>query len=196
MKKIKFTVVFMVLVMLVGMLVSCGSVTSGVTSDGSSDDSFKGTISLKQFLDSGPKVGFWGSTSLGDPIQTVLFEDGKYYRVDNQGYNSELTLRDISEMSDDELIEFVKEHKCASGLYWLRITMDETGSTVKEENILYRDMDGYQELFDAQTPFRDGDFSGFKKAYEGFGEFALYFRTGENLTITFDSINTEGVLVN
>lgn len=79
------------------------------------------TMTFKEFLDSGPKVGFPKYESELDKDSTVsyayLFEDGKIYIVDaknnsqNQSDDASLTYGDISKMSDDELIEWAQKNK-------------------------------------------------------------------------------------
>lgn len=87
----------------------------------SQENNVTGTMTLKEFLDSGPKVGFPKIEAELDKSSTAssayLFEDGKVYLVDpknnaqNRSDDVSLTYGDISKMTDDEIIEWARNNK-------------------------------------------------------------------------------------
>ena len=110
MKKIRFTALFMTIVMLIVTLAGCSNSTGRKLS---------GTVTLKEFLDSGPKVGFYGSFPLdkdNSPYSMYLFENGKVYYVYSFDENEQvtddykLTWGEISKMSDKELLEYARKY--------------------------------------------------------------------------------------
>ena len=84
-----------------------------------------GRVTLKEFLDSGPKVGFVAgayhkSVELdknNTPLGMYLFEDGKIYYVlsfDENGETTDdwrLTWGEFSKMSDEELVEYARSYR-------------------------------------------------------------------------------------
>lgn len=142
MKKIKLTALCLALALFIGLLASCGGGTSNRSGGGATGSSSKGgtldgsdtsvnhnvtltgKVTLKKFLDSGPKVGFYGKYPLdknSKPEKMYLFEDGKIYLVysfDENGTATDdyqLTWGEISKMSDDELLAHARKYKTSHG---------------------------------------------------------------------------------
>ena len=129
MKKFKFMTILTIAIVLIGMLAGCDSFTSGSGSGGgtvNSNDTRNGTITLKQFLDSGPKVGFVGTPDKAGYPCIYLFENGKVYMIctwkahgDYYYENGEekgqkkgaITWGELAKMTDEELLSFAQEHK-------------------------------------------------------------------------------------
>lgn len=239
MKKIKFVAILTIGILLMCMLAACGSSTYG---SGSGGGTRTGTITLKQFLDSGPKVGLIGTPNKSDYPHIYLFENGKIYMVCTwssyngfyandkhgaliKGNDGIVTWGDLAKMTDEELLEFAREHKqleyiwfggdyglievsegFATGEYTLHIYTDSTGNNRSYErieiNYEYRNND-WADKYDA-VPFIDKLKSSTEKAviydsiFSGLEDAkgnVLYFRTGENLTIVLDNLGDEGVEV-
>lgn len=263
MQKIKFMAILTIATVLIGILSGCNSlVFSSVNGGGFVDNkgievgnggstvnnngNHTGTVTLKQFLDSGPKVGFTiqGTPNKSEYPYIYLFENGKVYMVctwqsgeycanheKGQGKGA-LTWGDISKMTDEELLSFAQEHKqlkfkypvgfeydfysngtsrYVTGDYTLRIYTDSTGNNFEYERIevdqeyfhsnpfVYNeewrkydfvDLPGVGKLntYTEKSVIYNSVFSGLT----GIGG-ALYFRTGENLTIVVDNLGDEGV---
>lgn len=224
MKTIRFMALCMALVLFASLLAGCGNSTSLP---------LKGNVTLKRFLDSGPKIGF---RTIGTPSKNThptiyLFEDGKVYMVstvivkgcptDNWIFNrhidpelfdegSPLTLGDISKMTDEELLEFARAHKTLewsngdlyAGVdyhidgritdgYSLHVYTDKTGNHTEYEHINIGRVDKTQYIETDQVTIYTSVFSGVK----GDADVRLYFRTGEDLTITLDNPGDAGVAV-
>ncbi|MCH5182908.1 MAG: hypothetical protein J1E00_01910 [Oscillospiraceae bacterium] len=139
MKKIRFIALCLALTLFVGLLAGCsGSMPNG--SDGRTENSstkdsadstnsnssasgtpapLTGTVTLKQYLDNGPKVGFYGEYPLdkdASPSSMYLFENGKLYFIVSLGeYDRDtkeyaLTWGEIAKMSDEELLAHVRKY--------------------------------------------------------------------------------------
>lgn len=141
MKKIKFMAILTIATVLMSMMTGCDSFTTssgsggGTASDGSgsggSNNTLTGTVTLKQFLDSGPKVGFVGTPDKSKYPEIYFFENGKiymvctwetykgYYANDKKGEGKgAITWGDIAKMTDEELLELAREHKQLKYLYY------------------------------------------------------------------------------
>lgn len=95
---------------------------SSADNNGSTGDLFApltGTVTLKQYLDNGPKVGFYGDFPLDKdkkPTEMYLFENGKVYFVysfdkyDAVTQEYALTWGEIAQMSDEELLAHARKY--------------------------------------------------------------------------------------
>ena len=112
--------------------------SNGVSGSGNvnSGNTLTDTVTLKQFLDSGPKVGFYGTPNKSDYPLIYLFEDGKVYAVCpwtekyekyfHENYSlgrndGAVTWGDIAKMSDDELLEFARKNKQLNFMHYYKI---------------------------------------------------------------------------
>lgn len=141
------------------ILTSSGQSHNTQTSSGPSHNT-PTTMTLKQFLDSGPKVAFCDVLPLDKddkPKRMYLFEGGKVFLVEDAeviynglNYKTENHLKTYSEfakMTDDEILAYAREHVKTSKVpqdmvqydrnYSLHIYTDNTGNNLKYERIEY-----------------------------------------------------------
>lgn len=182
------------------------------------------TLTLKEYLEGGPRVAIF-DTSIPDKDSKIdaiiLFEDGYAYCKRSFEYGTKPTWGEIAKMSDEELLEYARQNKAlesfagkdpVEGKYCFHIVTDSTGNNVEAEYLEYVDSIYSDEtsLFHksviccGSTPYTrtatiyDSIFKGFAgnpEHGESNQKNTLYFRTGEDLTITLDNIGDEGVEV-
>ena len=119
MNKIKLTAFALTLLTAASLFAGCAGSSSNTLIGGNQNKTK--TVTLKQFLDSGPKVGFEDYNLPLDKDDVVdkmyLFEGGKVYYV--QSYDeyyqktdeSKLTWGEVAKMSDKELLAFAEKYK-------------------------------------------------------------------------------------
>lgn len=175
MKKNKFIVILIITIVFVGVFAGCGSFTydtvgGGISvnngsGNGSNDvysnTTLTGTVTLKQFLDSGPKVGFVTIPSKPGYPLIYLFEDGKVYMVcthsssdgprandlifDNSTLpTNAIPWSELDKMSDEEMLEYARDHKQLKFVWygWNTWTKVDEFSTGKYKLHIYTDYTG------------------------------------------------------
>lgn len=207
MKKTKIIVpaVVLVVVFLIGMFVGIpigrGS-SNGENGNGSEYGGFEyeepQTVTLKEYLDGGPRAFIYGSTKVDKdsrPIKMFLFENGQVYYIYNQSHErNNLTWGEISKMTDEELADYVRNNGENMGEYQLHIYTDSTGNNLEYEGIYCgdnREMTLYP--YTNTAIVYDSVFKGFSSTDDG-GQ-ASHYRVNDDITVTLDNIGDEGVEV-
>lgn len=163
-------IALLLIVASIATLTACGSKSNDPLPDPNGSKGQK-TVTLKEFLDSGPKVAFesrlYEVAKDRTPSYMYLFEDGKVYVVchetNSNGFpdrSAKLTYGEIAKMSDTELLEYARKHKqteyggytrITSG-YTLHVYTDSTGNNREYEEIyVSREKlgdDGWSETYD------------------------------------------------
>ena len=119
--------IFLAVIVFLGLLTACerknkneGFKPASMTSSGAVSTKNSKTITLNEYLMTGPTVGLVTSTYPLDKSsvpEMYLFEDGKVYyvySVDEDGFvtqDSVLTLGQIAKMTDEELLEHARKYK-------------------------------------------------------------------------------------
>lgn len=191
MKKNKFMAILTIAAVLMCMLTGCDSSTAGSWGGGgavnnnsedegsNADDNatLTGTVTLKQFLDSGPKVGFVIIPDKPKYPLIYFFEDGKVYMVcthsssdgprandsifkSGSSSDGEIPWSEFDRKTDDEMVEYARSHKQLRFVWYGRNTWKKVDefSTGEYRLHIYTDYTGVSRAYERiEVHYEDGD---------------------------------------
>lgn len=197
MKKIKFIVPALAIVIIIGVLAAVFIGKSGDGNSSHSDYKQPKTVTLKEYLDGGPRVFFCGYLDeIGKDNEPgmILLENGQLYETYYSSGFISLKLGEISKMTDEELADYVRNNGEYMGEYQLHIYTDKTGNYLEYERVEI-EKDGFTFYpYTFTTTVYDSVFQGFYNINSS-SPYGYFYRVNDDITVTLDNIGDEGVEV-
>lgn len=183
---------------------------SNSSSNASSNSSMKEPLTLSEGLKKYPVWFYSAQPGKDETIISIYVFDENTVTVYEPG--NDLKMRELSGLSDEEVIEIAKEtseETYNNVPYYINLVTDETGNAVESEEIYFEDNNIYNkttislgeyeigQIYEVYNDYYVGMRDSFIEGYASVGDIKGFFTRVENGHPGFimDSLGTEGLLV-